>query len=187
MSTPLAAITEAQSADTSRARPVAWYRTSLDSHVRMELHERSDCRGWLQTLGCLIVFATTGGLAFYSTGRWPWWATVLLVFPHGTCCSFVSNAVHELGHGTVFRTRFLNAWFERVFGFLSWMNFHMFDTSHVRHHQFTLHPPHDLEVVLPIKLVLRNFLQEAFLNWPGFKLALTVNSRIARGRFRGEW
>ena len=187
MSTPLETMTAEHAAATRKPRPVAWYRTPLDAQVRMQLHERSDFWGSLQTFGYLGTLLLTGGLAFYSTARWPWWVTVLLTFLHGMCFAFQINAVHELGHGTVFKTRWLNHLFERVFGFLGWINFHAFDTSHVRHHQFTLHPPDDLEVVLPIKLVLKEFFKQGFFNPWGVKWLVGNNLRLARGKFQGEW
>ncbi|NQU12268.1 fatty acid desaturase [bacterium] len=156
MSSRLESLTNEQAADEHRPRPVAWYRTPVDPQVLKGLHQRSDFRGALQTVGYLGTLVATGCLAFYSAGRWPWWVTVLLVFLHGTCFAFQINAVHELGHGTVFHTRWLNGLFERVFAFLGWINFLMFDTSHVRHHQYTLHPPDDLEVVLPIRLLVKH-------------------------------
>ncbi len=180
-------MTQEQAVDEKRPRAVTWYRTPLDPKVLMGLHERSDLLGWLQTLGYLGLLVLTGSLAFYSTTHWPWWVTVLLVFLHGTCFTFQINAVHELGHGTVFKTKWLNGLFEHVFAFLGWINHRMFDTSHVRHHQFTLHPPDDLEVVLPIKLVLKNFFQQGFVHLMGIKWASTTNFRIARGKFCGDW
>ena len=54
------------------------------------------------------------------------------------CCSFsftapvfafLINAVHELGHGTVFKTKALNAFFVRVFAFSGWINFEMFNAE----------------------------------------------------------
>jgi fatty acid desaturase len=46
-------------------------------------------------------------------------------------------AVHELSHGTVFRTRWLNEFFYRIFAFLTWNSYLHFKESHRRHHQFT--------------------------------------------------
>jgi fatty acid desaturase len=155
------------------------------------LHERSDARGWLQCLGYLGVITTTGTVAFYSAGQWSWWVTTLLVFVHGTCFAFQINAVHELGHGTVFRTKRLNELFCRVFAFLGWINCAMFNTSHARHHRHTLHPPDDLEVVLPVRVTVKNFSQQGFLNvavTPGTPIGLMKDAlRIACGQFRGEW
>jgi fatty acid desaturase len=176
-----------QTVQEQKPRVISWYRTPVDPAVFKSLHERSDLLGMLQSLGYLGTLMATGGTAFYSTTHWPWWVTVLIVFLHGTCFAFQINAVHELGHGTVFRTRWLNRLFERVFGFLGWINFHAFDTSHVRHHQFTLHKPDDLEVVLPLKVLIKHFWQFGFFNPLGIRWLVGNNVRIARGKFQGEW
>ncbi len=126
-------------------------------------------------------------MAIYSAYHWPWWATVLLVFLHGTFFAFQINAVHELGHLTVFKTRGLNVFFEHVFVFLGWINHRMFFASHARHHRSTLHPPDDLEVVVPIKITVKDFLLSGFVNPRGVWGALKFLTRVARGRFEGEW
>ena len=176
-----------QTAATKRPRPVSWYRSPLEPAAMRKLHERSDLLGWLQSLGYLGVLLLTGSLAWYSAGHWPVWATVALVFLHGTVFAFQINAVHELGHGTVFKTRALNAFFDRLFSFLGWINFQMFEASHARHHRYTLHPPDDLEVVLPLKVMVRDFFLSGFLNFRGFWWVLNYVVRLARGRFEGEW
>lgn len=187
MSKGLETITREQAVGGRWTKPVSWYRTPLAPAVLKSLHERSDLLGALQTFGYLGTLLVTGGLAFYSTGRWPWWATVLLTFLHGTFFAFQINAVHELGHGTVFKTRWLNPFFEGVFGFLGWINFQVFDTSHVRHHQFTLHPPDDLEVVLPSKATRKMFFQQGLINFGVFGRTVARVFHRTQGRFEGEW
>ncbi len=187
MSSALQVVTTAQAMTDRRPQAVAWYRTPLDPLVLRALHERSDFWGGLQTFGYFGTLVLTGSLAFYSTGRWPWWVTVLLVFLHGTCFAFQINAVHELGHGTVFKTKWLNSFFEGVFAFLGWINHRMFDVSHVRHHQFTLHPPDDLEVVLPTRVVVKNFFQQGFVTPLGPYHGVKELYRIARGRLKTAW
>ena len=169
---------------------VPWYRSPLPPGEMKKLHRRSDLLGFLQAGGYLAVLAATGTaswLAAYAW-RWPWWAVALLVFLHGTGGSFLINAVHELTHGTVFQTKALNAFFARLFSFLGWINFEMFETSHARHHRYTLHPPDDLEVVLPIRIVATQFFLGGIVNprW-FFKWGLDNIVRIALGRFQGEW
>jgi fatty acid desaturase len=166
---------------------VKWYRTPIDPGLLKTLQRRSDLLGAAQTLGYLGVLAMSAGSAFYSAGRWPWWSTVLLTFLHGTCFAFQINAVHELGHGTVFRSSAVNRFFQRIFAFLGWINPHTFGPSHARHHQFTLHPPADLEVVLPSKLTVRDFLKAGFVNPWYLTWAIGEALRLARGEFRGEW
>ena len=96
-------------------------------------------------------------------------------------------AVHELGHGTVFRSRWLNELFVRIYAFFGWQNFHFFGASHVRHHQYTLHPPDDLEVVLPQQFTLGFYLRQSFLVPNAIPYVIKGVWRTALGKFDGEW
>ena len=51
----------------------------------------------------------------------------------------------------------LNVLFAQVLSFLVWRNHLMFSTSHLEHHKYTLHPPDDLEVELPMELTVTGF------------------------------
>jgi fatty acid desaturase len=164
-----------------------WYRTHLDRETLARLNAKSDAKGFAQTLGHLGLLAVTFTFALYGAGRWPWWTIAMIVFLHGMIASFAINAVHELTHRSVFRTDGLNALFALKFSFLGWINFPHFYTSHMRHHQFTLHPPEDLEVVLPIRLMVRDFFKRGFVNVAGFLEVLRITIRHARGKFAGEW
>jgi fatty acid desaturase len=166
---------------------IKWYRTPLDRDTLARLNTRSNARGFVQTLGHLGLMVLTGSLALYALVRWPWWAIVVMVFLHGTLASFMINAVHELVHKSVFRTQSFNDVFVRVFAFFGWINFEHFYASHMRHHQFTLHPPDDLEVVLPIRLMAKQFFQTGFLNARGGYDVLKNTMRHAGGKFEGEW
>jgi len=166
---------------------ITWYRTPLDRETLARLNAKSDVRGLVQTLGYLGLLILTAGLALYGQQRWPWWVIIMIVFLHGTVASFTINAVHELVHKSVFRTQVLHEVFVRVFAFLGWLNFEHFYASHMRHHQYALHPPDDLEVVLPIRLMVKQFFQTGFLNVQGGLSVLTNTIRHARGRFKGEW
>jgi fatty acid desaturase len=170
-----------------RGRQIRWYRTPIDKDLLRELSRRSDLLGTLQAVGYLGVFAVTATASVYSSSHWPVVATVGLVFLHGMVAAYMINGVHELGHGTVFRTRALNRIFEHVLAFLGWINHEMFFASHTRHHAYTLHPPDDLEVVLPIRLAVKHFFQQGFVNPWGLHSALRDTIRIARGKFRGKW
>jgi len=169
------------------SRPVSWYRTPIDSKDFKSLHEKSDFLGWLQTLGYLGLITATGSAILYGAGHWPIGVVLALIFLHGTFFSFQVNAVHELGHNTVFKTKALNSFFVRIFAFLGWINFEAFGTSHTRHHRYTLHVPDDLEVVLPQKVLIKNFFQQGFISIGAMKWSLNNIFRMARGKFRGEW
>ncbi len=174
---------------TQEKQPVSWYRVPVPREDLVQLTRRSDLLGALQTLGHLGLLATTGTLAFLGAQRWnwPWEAVVAIVFVHGMCWNFLINGFHELLHETVFRTRWLNGFFLRIFSFLGWHNHHQFWASHTEHHKYTLHPPHDLEVVLPVRLTLRDFADSAVVNLKGLVQSFRTNLRHARGRLEGEW
>ncbi len=168
-------------------RHIKWYRTPIDREVLALLNSKSDANGFAQAFGHLFVLGLTGGAVLVSAVIWPWWVTLLLLFLHGTAGSFMINAVHELVHKSVFRTQRLNEFFVRIFSFLGWINFEHFFASHMRHHQYTLHPPDDLEVVLPIRLMVRQFFLEGLLNLHGGYKVVMNTVRLARGKFEGEW
>jgi fatty acid desaturase len=172
-----------------RTPPVVdWYRTPIPTDVFKRLHQRSDAKAFAYTLGFLGVYATTATLAFLSwRNHAPWYCTVLLVFLHGMVASFLTNGMHELGHGTVFKTKAFNEFFCRVLSFLGWLHPDMFTGSHQRHHRYTLHNPDDQEVILPTKLMLKHFLEQGFVNVRGFKWMFLYTLRLACGRFDGTW
>ena len=124
--------------------------------------QRSDARGWLQTLLHLGWFFTTAAIAYAcflrvtpDTVYWSLPLLLLALFVHGTMGPFMGLiAIHELQHRTVFKTRWLNAFFERVYAFISWSDFIWYQHSHARHHRSTCHRAHDGEVQLPVRFSL---------------------------------
>ncbi len=170
-----------------KGQPVSWYRTKLDRETMNRLNEKSDAKGFAQTLGHLGLMALLAISALYSFGHWHWWVTVIWVFLYGTVASFTINAMHELIHKSVFKTQALNRLFVRIYSFLGWHHFEHFYRSHMRHHQFTLHPPDDLEVVLPVHIMVRDFFLTGFINPKGMYGTLKTTLRLARGKFEGDW
>ncbi len=166
---------------------IDWYRSPLPPGAMKALHERRDFPAAVQTLGFLAIYAAAAALPIWSSVHGPWWLTLAGVFAFGTVTSFMINAVHELGHGTVFRTKWLNVFFTHLFAFFGWINHEMFQSSHIRHHRYTLHPPDDLEVTLPIRVAFRRMLREGIVDFRPIGWALKGQSRIACGRFEGEW
>ena len=180
---PLAEFTEAVRQNVS----ICWYRTKLPPGALKALHEKSDLKAGIQTLGYLALLLLPAGAAWYSFNHGPWWATVGLVFAYGMAAAFLINAVHELGHGTVFKTKGLNTFFCHLFAFLGWINHELFQSSHIRHHRYTLHAPDDLEVVLPVKLIFWHVLKTGIFYPISFYRTFLNTVRIARGKFHGEW
>lgn len=171
----------------SRGQPIDWFRPPLARDVLLALSRRSDLRGAAQTVGFLGVLALTGSLAWYSLAHLPWYAVAGLLFLHGTCWAFLSNGFHELSHGSVFSTPWLNRAFLAVFSFLGWNNPVLFWASHTEHHKFTLHRPDDLEVVESARPTLRGYLAGAIVNPSGLRRKVLGAVRHSRGRLDGEW
>ena len=128
---------------------LSWYRCPIESAVLREHRRRSDVKGLCQALGHLLVIAALGALTYFLFVRHIWVGFAFSLFAFGTAYSFTNHACHELSHGTVFKTKWLNAFFLRVFALLGWFNFHHYKMSHTYHHLYTLHPRGDREVVLP--------------------------------------
>ena len=167
------------------SRTINWYRTPIGREQLRELNQASDVKAGLQIGGHLSLLALTASAA-WSVQDSPW-LLVPALFLHGTGYVFLLNATHELSHGSVFRTRFLNRFFLRLFCFFGWRNHVLFWASHAEHHKYTLHPPDDLEVVLPRRLTLREFLRVTVFDPRIFYATLRKTVVHATGRVEGEW
>jgi fatty acid desaturase len=175
------------SPDLQQRQRIAWYRTPIDKNLLRELSQRSDRLGALQTATYFGLYGLTATLSVYAAIHWAWYCVLAMVFAHGTVTAFSENGMHEFTHNTVFRTKALNDAFVRVISFIGWLNFVSFNASHTRHHAYTLHPPADLEVVLPIRLTVRDFFEQGFVDPVRLYTTLRDTIRIARGRFAGRW
>jgi len=160
--------------DARRNLTIKWYRTKLDIAVLRDINQRSDAKGLAQALGHLVLYLVTGSLVFWLWSRQIWVGFAFALFVHGAVATFLrGTATHELGHGTVFKTKWLNSAFLYLFSLLSWWNHVDYATSHKHHHIYTLYPEADRENVLPLKPV------------PGFFTVLqlfTVNLFTSSGR-----
>ena len=129
-----------------------WYRSPIDRAVLLELNRRNDWQPLLHNLGMLAFSAATGAVAFWAFHHlaWPW--VVAAVYLHCSFYGFFGGGTggHELAHKSMFKTRWLNEFFLRLNGFLTWFNYINFRRSHARHHQYTTHHDLDLEVMLPL-------------------------------------
>ncbi|UCG00112.1 MAG: fatty acid desaturase [Spirochaetaceae bacterium] len=120
---------------------IDWYRTPLEQDLLKTLTGKSDLRGLLQAGSFLLIYLGTIYLAYFFFARGMWIPMILASYLHCTFHSFIGTeaAVHELSHGTPFKTRFLNEFFYRLFSFLTWNNYLHFRVSHMLHHQYTVH------------------------------------------------
>lgn len=173
--------------ENNKSSPIKWHRIKLQNASIRELSKSSDLKGFCQAAGHLVLLLITGSLAWYSSLYWSIWATLGIVFCHGTIFAFLLAGFHELVHGTVFKSKKLNTYFTNIYSFLDWENPVYFWASHTAHHKFTLHPPDDLEIVLPIRLNLKSFILNSIIAPSDFFNRLKKFIRLSAGRLEGEW
>jgi|TARA_Y100000310_G_C20664445_1_gene806662 fatty acid desaturase len=177
---------------------ISWYRSPIDKELLAELMQRNDLRAWVQTISHLGLFFLTGVLTYFAflnidTGNWYWSILLLLValFIHGTIGPFMGLiAVHELQHRTVFTSKALNTFFEKLYAFISWSDYLWYRASHIKHHQATCQDRYDGEVQLPVKFSLRRWsfwvgmlAWNPLATWRRLKLVW----RHANGYIEGSW
>ncbi|MCL6282054.1 fatty acid desaturase [Ruegeria sp. 2012CJ41-6] len=157
---------------------VQWYRSKMPPQRFRALSRRSDRQGWKQAGGHLALFCLTGTVTYWAWAQGVWPVFLLALFCHGTVASFFrGTATHELGHGTVFETKWLNKLFLYLFSLISWWNPFDYAASHTYHHRYTLHPEGDRENLLPLHPnVGRTFLLQLF----------TINLLTQPGRTFGK-
>ena len=138
-------------ADVRRNLHIRWYRCPIERERLRELTTPNDARGLVQAVGHLGLWTATGVSAFYFFTHQLWWAFFVALFAHGTVAAFFTAPHHELCHTTVFRTKWLNELFLRIYSLLGWLNFHVYRFSHSYHHRYTLFIDGDREEVMPVK------------------------------------
>ena len=162
------------------SRLIPWYRVPVEKETMRSLNGRSDWKGFLQTGGHLCLLALTATAAWFTKDRL--YLLIPILFLHATFYSFLINGFHELIHNSVFKTKFLNVLFLKIYSFLAWLNPVFFWASHAEHHKYTLHQPDDLEVILPLETTLKGFLKVAFVDYKLFYFTLKGAIRLSLGK-----
>ena len=168
-------------------RQIKWYRSPAPAADLARLNQRRNAKGLAQTVAFLAVLVCSGALAWYAVGRAHWIVVLALIYLHGALRAFTVNGFHEFCHRTVFKTKALNNIFLNLFSFLGWHNHVSFWASHQAHHRYTLHPPDDSEVVLPVKFTLKSYLCFAFVNVRGFVLRMKHVLKHSFGVIEDDW
>ena len=131
---------------------ISWYRCPIEKETLKNLTLRSDLKGLMQAGGHFAFFLLSGIITYYFWFLGMWYSFLISLFLHGTVTSFLSGvAPHELGHGTVFRTRVYNKCFLYLFSCISWWDPYDYSVSHTYHHRYTMYPDADRENLLPLK------------------------------------
>jgi len=130
---------------------VKWYRCAVNHQRLHELSARSDKQGWIQAGGHLGVYLALVGLSIALWAQQAWGGLLISLWFLGVVATFFKGtAAHELGHGTVFKTKALNVWFLHTVCLISWWDPYDYGASHTYHHRYTTHPEADRENILPL-------------------------------------
>lgn len=123
----------------------AWFRPAIDPATLRELQTRSDARAAVDTVLWLGALIGAGVLAWFSLGSW--WAIPAFAV-YGALYGGAADARwHEHGHGTAFRTRWLNDVVYYVACFMLWRGPTFWRWSHHRHHTDTIVVGRDAEIL----------------------------------------
>lgn len=138
---------ESRKAVESGLAKAQWYQTPIPRKRMKELMRRDDWHAainfgiWITAL----VASGVGGVLTWGT----WWA-VPFFFVYGTLYGSTADARwHECGHGTAFKTRWINDVIYQVASFMILRNPTVWRWSHTRHHTDTIIVGRDPEIAVP--------------------------------------
>ena len=127
---------------------IHWYKTPLSKEKLKELCRKSDFQGMTHALIFLLIYITTNAVTLYFFLNRMWLPMAVSAYVHSIFHGFLGMgaSVHELSHGTAFKTKWINNFFYRLFAFLTWNSYYHFKESHRRHHAYTAHDELDREI-----------------------------------------
>lgn len=139
-----------------------WYQTPIPRKRMKELMRRSDGRAIVDTvlwLGLMIVFATVG-VVFWGDN---WWISLAAFFCYGVLYgSGGDSRWHEAGHGTAFKTQWMNDVVYQIACFCMMRNPTAWRWSHTRHHTDTIIIGRDPEIIAMRPPKLRKIIPNLF-------------------------
>ena len=123
-----------------------WYHTDVPRKVMKDLMQRSDgpaIRDTILLYGLMIVFAGLGILL------WPSWWSAPFWLAYGVLYGSASDSRwHECGHGTAFKTPWMNNAVYEIASFMIMRNSATWRWSHARHHTDTYIVGRDPEIAV---------------------------------------
>ncbi|MGF6727314.1 fatty acid desaturase [Paraburkholderia sp. GAS41] len=126
-----------------------WYKCPVPRPVIKQLMQRNDARAVLDTLIWYTAIVASGVLAWFAWHAHSVWA-IPAFFLYGTLyCSPADSRWHESGHGTAFKTRWMNDVLYQVASFQVFRRATVWRWSHARHHTDTLVVGRDPEIAVP--------------------------------------
>ncbi|KRF44171.1 fatty acid desaturase family protein [Paenibacillus sp. Soil787] len=121
-----------------------WYTSPIPRQRMKELMKRKDGPAIRDTIIWFALLIGTGILAYYSWGTW--WA-ILAFFIYGTVYASPGDSRwHECGHGTAFKTPWMNEVIYQIASFMVLRSATPWRWSHTRHHSDTYIVGRDPEI-----------------------------------------
>ena len=123
-----------------------WYHTDIPRKQMKELMQRSDGPAIRDTIIWLavLILSAAGGIWFWGT----WWAVPFFVVYGVLSGSASDSRWHECGHGTAFRTMWMNDAVYQIACFMIMRNPVTWRWSHTRHHTDTVIVGRDPEIAV---------------------------------------
>src|SRR3954464_6405917 len=155
-----------------------WYHTDVSRKAMKELMQRTDGPAIRDTIIWIVaILASAAGAAYF----WGTWWGVPFFFVYGVLYGSSSDSRwHECGHGTAFRTRWMNDVVYQIASFQVMRNPVTWRWSHARHHTDTIIVGRDAEIAVMRPPALMK-LALAFVGFPDAFLSLRTLVRNALG------
>ncbi|KJS10992.1 MAG: fatty acid desaturase [Hoeflea sp. BRH_c9] len=168
---------DAQRAVETGLASAEWYHTDVPRKAMKEMMKRKDgpaIRDTVIWLGSMIVLAGIG------VALWPSWWSAPFFLAYGVLYgSATDSRWHECGHGTAFKTRWMNDVVYQIASFMIMRNPVTWRWSHTRHHTDTIIVGLDPEIVFMRPPELARIL----LNFFGVIDAFNAMSAMLRNAF----
>jgi fatty acid desaturase len=160
-----------------------WYHTDIPRKRMKELMQRRDGPAIRDTaiwLGAFVVFAA-GAILFYGT----WWSVPFFICYGVLYGGSTDSRWHECGHGTAFKTRWMNAVIYHLACFMIIREPTIWRWSHARHHTDTIIVGRDPEIAVMRPTVILKVIGH-FFAIPGAARALLRVLYHATGRLTAD-
>ena len=113
-----------------------WYHTEIPRKELKALMQRSDAPAIRDTIIWLGAMLVLGGLGVYF---WGTWLAIPFFLAYGVLYGSASDSRwHECGHGTAFKTRWMNKFVYQIACFMIMRNPIRWRWSHAKHHSDTI-------------------------------------------------
>jgi fatty acid desaturase len=160
-----------------------WYQCPIPRKELKELMRRKDGPALRDTAIWFAAFLVSGGLGYLAWGTW--WAVPCFLVYGVLYGSSSDSRWHECGHGTAFKTRWMNDVVYHIACFMILREPTVWRWSHTRHHTDTIIVGRDPEIAVPRPPDIAGILLNLFALKSG-ALALRTMAIHATGRLTPE-